>query len=90
MELLTTITTLVFAELIISSEDLAATVSTIVTTVVVLIFGEITPKSLAKERADGFALATAPVLRFVTWILTPINVIFSGWKWLLRLIFAVE
>ena len=85
--LLTTITTLVFAELIVSSEDLAATVSTIVTTVVVLIFGEITPKSLAKEYADGFALTTAPLLRLVMWILAPINFLFSLWKRLLRLLF---
>ncbi len=85
--LLTTITTLVFAELILSSEDLAATVSTIVTTVVVLIFGEITPKSLAKEYADGFVLTTAPLLRLVTWILAPVNFIFSLWKKLLRLLF---
>ena len=77
---LTTLATMFFADLILHSENLAATVSTIVTTVAVLIFGEISPKSLAKERADGFVLATAPVLRFVTWILTPINVIFSGWR----------
>ena len=87
---LTTLATMFFADLIIHSENLAATVSTIVTTVAVLIFGEISPKSLAKERADGFALATAPILRFVTWILTPINLIFSGWKWLLRLIFKTK
>ena len=85
--LLTTITTLVFAQLITSSEDLAATVSTIVTTVVVLIFGEITPKSLAKEYADGFAMSTAPLLRLVMWVLAPINFIFSLWKKLLRLLF---
>ena len=87
---LTTLATMFFADLILHSENLAATVSTIVTTVAVLIFGEISPKSLAKERADGFVLATAPVLRFVTWILTPINVIFSGWKWLLRLVFKTK
>ena len=85
--LLTTVTTLLFAELITTSEDLAATVSTIVTTVVVLIFGEITPKSLAKEYADGFALATAPLLRCVMVLLAPVNFLFSLWKRLLRLLF---
>ena len=88
--LLTTLATMFFADLIVHSENLAATVSTIVTTVAVLIFGEISPKSLAKEHADGFALTTAPVLRFVTWILLPINLFFSGWKWLLRLIFKTK
>ena len=88
--LLTTLATMFFADLIVHSENLAATISTIVTTVAVLIFGEISPKSLAKEHADGFALTTAPVLRFVTWILLPINLLFSGWKWLLRLIFKTK
>ena len=87
---LTTLATMFFADIIVHSENLAATVSTIVTTVAVLIFGEISPKSLAKEHADGFALATAPVLRFVAWILLPINFIFSGWKWLLRLVFKTK
>jgi len=85
--LLTTVTTLVFAEMITSSEDLAATVSTIVTTVVVLIFGEITPKSLAKEYADGFAMTTAPLLRGVMVLLAPVNFFFTLWKKLLRLLF---
>ena len=87
---LTTLATMFFADLILHSENLAATVSTIVTTVAVLIFGEISPKSLAKQYADGFVMATAPVLRVVTWVLTPINWVFSGWKWLLRLVFKTK
>ena len=88
--LLTTVATLFFADLIVHSESLATTVSTIVTTVVVLIFGEITPKSLAKQYADGYVLATAPILRFITWILWPINLIFAGWKWLMNLVFKTK
>ena len=87
--LLTTVATIFFAKLIIE-ESVATAVSTIVTTVAVLIFGEISPKSLAKEYADGFVMATAPLLRLVTWILTPINWIFSGWKRLLRLVFKTK
>ena len=87
---LTTLATMFFADLILHSENLAATVSTIVTTVAVLIFGEISPKSLAKQYADGFVMATAPVLRVVTWVLTPINWVFSGWKRLLRLVFKTK
>lgn len=88
--LLTTLATIFFAKQIAHSESLAATVSTIVTTAAVLIFGEISPKSLAKDHADGFALTTAPVLRFIVWVLTPINLIFSGWKWFLRLLFKTK
>ena len=87
--LLTTVATIFFAKLIVE-ESVATAVSTIVTTVVVLIFGEISPKSLAKEYADGFVMATAPLLRLITWILLPINWIFSGWKWLLRLVFKTK
>ena len=64
-----------------------ATVSTIATTVVVLIFGEISPKSLAKENPEGFAMFSAPLLKFFMIILLPINWIFSGWKKLLALLF---
>jgi len=88
--LLTTVATLFFADLIKNSESLATTVSTAVTTVVVLIFGEITPKSLAKQYANGFVMTTAPILRFITWILWPINMIFSGWKWILNHVFKAQ
>ena len=88
--LLTTVATLFFADLIQNRESLATTVSTAVTTVVVLIFGEITPKSLAKQYANGFVMTTAPILRFITWILWPINMIFSGWKWVLNHVFKAQ
>lgn len=88
--LLTTVATLFFADLIQNSESLATTVSTAVSTVVVLIFGEITPKSLAKQYANGFVMTTAPILRFITWILWPINMIFSGWKWILKHVFKAQ
>ena len=85
--LLTTVATLFFADLIVNDEDLAAAVSTLVITVVVLVFGEITPKSLAKQYADSFTMATVPLLRVVMVLLAPINFIFSLWKKLLRLLF---
>lgn len=67
-----------------------ASVSTIVTTVLVLIFGEITPKSLAKEAPEKFAMALAPMLRLCVLVLTPINWIFTQWKKLLRSVISVE
>ena len=47
---LTSIATVMFVRILGGNQDLGATVSTIVTTVIVLIFGEVSPKSLAKER----------------------------------------
>ena len=58
-------------------------VATIVTTVVVLIFGEISPKSIAKESPEAFAMATAPVLHVLVKIFRPINWLFGLWKKLL-------
>lgn len=83
------IATLFFNSLI-KSANLATTVSTIVMTVVVLIFGEITPKLFAKEKPEACAMLFYPLLKMLMIVLTPINLIFSGWKWLLRKIFKIE
>lgn len=50
-----------------------ATISTVVMTVVVLIFGEITPKSLAKEAADSFALKVSGVMTALNTLFTPLS-----------------
>lgn len=54
------------------------TVSTIVITVVVLIFGEVTPKSMAKQMPERFAAFSAPVLGILLFLFTPLNIILSG------------
>lgn len=56
------------------------TVSTAVITVTVLIFGEITPKSMAKEMPEKFASFSAPVLHALITVFTPVNFLFSAWK----------
>ncbi|QSX07141.1 HlyC/CorC family transporter [Sedimentibacter sp. zth1] len=53
------------------------TVSTVVMTVLVLIFGEITPKTLAKEYPEKFVLATVGIIKFFSIILAPLNFVFS-------------
>ena len=87
--LLSSMATLMCIDLLtkIDKASLASTVSTVATTVIVLIFGEISPKALAKEHAEGFAMGVAPIIRFLMVILAPINVIFSLWKKLLTKIF---
>ena len=87
--LLSSVATLWFLDLLrgTTAETYAATISTAVITVVVLIFGEITPKSLAKDHSVGFTLGVTRILRLIQIILTPINLIFIGWKKLLNLIF---
>ena len=60
--------------------EYGATLSTIVMTLVVLIFGEITPKSLAKEVPERLASAVAPALQLLMTVLTPLNWLFAQWK----------
>lgn len=61
--------------------------STAVLTIVVLIFGEISPKSIAKEHPEQFAMFSAPLIRTLSIICKPVNFLFKQWKKLLSLIF---
>lgn len=60
--------------------NVGVTVSTVVMTVLVLIFGEITPKNVAKESPEKFALAVSKPISFFAVILTPFNYLFGLWK----------
>ena len=51
--------------------------STVVLTIIVLIFGEITPKTLANDQAETFCMRAAPALRVCLVILTPLHLFFS-------------
>ena len=70
--------------------DAGATISTVIVTVVVLIFGEISPKSIAKDCAEQWAMLSAPMLQVLIWIFTPLNAIFSFWKKLLAKVFRLS
>ena len=56
------------------------TASTIVMTLLVLTFGEITPKSMAKEMPESIAMAFAPALGALVAVFGPLNFIFGKWK----------
>ncbi len=83
---LTAVATAIFLEL---SPEYGATLSTIAVTVVVLIFGEISPKSLAKESPEGFAMFSGPLIQALVIVLTPVNFLFKQWKKLLSKMFKV-
>ena len=87
---LATISTLLFRSLITNSESLSATLSTIISTIAVLIFGEITPKTLAKEFPEKVAMFVTPIMDFFTIILYPLNLVFTGWKLLLKKVFKFK
>ena len=84
---LASIGTLFFVDLL---GDNGATVSTAVITVVVLIFGEITPKSIAKDFPEKFAMFSAPFINMLIILLTPLNFLFGLWKKLVGMIFKGE
>lgn len=85
---MTAIATVMFVSLL--GGSLGPTASTVVMTVAVLIFGEISPKNIAKEHPEGFALFAAPVMRGLMWLFTPLNVFFSLWKKLLGKLFGTQ
>ena len=84
---LASIGTLFFVDLL---GDNGATVSTAVITVVVLIFGEITPKSIAKDYPEKFAMFSAPIINLLIVLLTPLNFLFGLWKKLVGMIVKGE
>ena len=80
----TTIGAVLFIQLI--GPGKGPTVSATVLTIVILIFGEVTPKSLAKERPEAWAIVATPLLRVMAVLLTPVNFLFTQWKKLLRVL----
>lgn len=70
--------------------ELGISISTAVMTLLVLIFGEITPKSLAKEAPESFAMISAPLLKLFILFLVPLTFFFSLWKKLLNKVFKVR
>ena len=86
---LASLCTLMFVDLL-QNQDTGATVSTVVSTVVVLIFGEVTPKSLAKEQPENWAMFSAPFLKMLVILLTPLNFLFGLWKTLITRLTKAE
>lgn len=84
-----TLATLFFAKIIID-QGTSALVSTAAITVAVLIFGEITPKFMAKTMPEKMAMAFYPIIMFFYYIFYPFCLIFGGWKWLISKIFRVK
>lgn len=53
-------------------------ISTAIITIVLLIFGEITPKTIGKKYNDKLVLFLAPIIYVISYILLPISIIFMG------------
>lgn len=85
----TSIATVLFIDLL-RNESLGSTISTVVMTVVVLIFGEISPKSIAKEKPESFAMFAAGFLKFLMFLFTPLVAFFVVWKKMLKKVFRLD
>lgn len=82
-----TISTLLFVR---AMGEMGATWSTIVITVVILVFGEVTPKSVAKESPESFAMAVSGIMGILIKIFTPVTFLFGAWKKLIKKIFKLN
>ena len=63
---------------------------TLITTVIVYLFAEMIPKSLAKVKSESLVLFFAPSMKLLVILLTPISAFFSGIAFLLSKFFATE
>lgn len=84
------IATILFAKLLINPAIDSAVISTAVVTVAVLIFGEITPKYIAKTYPEKIAMVFYPFIICFYYILYPFNLLLSGWQWLVGKIFGIK
>ena len=85
-----TCTTLIVMNLFKNNVALASTISTILITVVILIFGEIVPKVLAKQNADTVVRIVAIPTRILTIILSPFVFIVMAILFVLRKIWGKD
>lgn len=65
-------------------EDWSSAISTAVLTIIILTFGEISPKTVAKKKPESFALFSAPLINALVYILTPLTFIFGQLQKLLQ------
>lgn len=68
-------------------EEMGSGISTLITTILLLLFGEISPKTIAKSSADRLAMFSAPFLKFLMAVFKPFNLLFGLWQKMLGLVF---
>jgi CBS domain containing-hemolysin-like protein len=70
--------------------NLGVTIATVVTTVLIFVFGEISPKTMAKEAPERFAMFGVHPIRFLMFILTPVNYLSAQWKKIIVTVFHIR
>lgn len=87
--LASSVATLYFIELL-GDDTKGSTVATVVLTVVILIFGEVAPKSVAKAAPEKFARLVYPIIKIFCVVLYPIAIILIGITRLIGLLFRSQ
>lgn len=85
--LASSVATLFFVNL---NEQYGATVATAVSTILILMFAEITPKQIARIAPEKIAVSVSPLLRIVKAILSPFVWFFDQWQKLVSRFVRVE
>ena len=87
--LASSLATLLFVELLQggSLAEWSSTISTAVLTVIILTFGEISPKTIAKKKPETFAMFAAPLINALTYVFIPLTFIFGQLQKLLSRMF---
>ena len=63
---------------------------TLLTTIIVYLFAEMIPKSLAKAKSESLALFFAPSMKLLVILLTPVSVLFTAISKVLSMIFSAQ
>jgi CBS domain containing-hemolysin-like protein len=63
---------------LLGGSEVSVVIATIVMTVLILIFAEITPKSIAKQRSESVSLFVSKPINFFVFVLRPLVAVFSG------------
>ena len=82
------IAALMFVDLF--GSKVGAPLSTVIITLIILIFGEVSPKSIIKEMPEKFCLFSAPIISVFAWIFSPLNHLFAVWKRFLVRLIAID
>jgi len=82
--------TLLAVSIFTEHDNLAASIASVILTIVLLVFCEITPKMLAKEKPESIGMAVYPFLWFFTIIFWPFSALFALWKKLIKKIFRIK
>ncbi len=76
----TSIATVLFIRIALDNhwdENVGTTLSTVVMTILVLTFGEVLPKGIAKAMPEKMAMFCYPLIKFLTYVFLPISIIFE-------------